>query len=95
MSAVNSANASRLSSILIALASPDRDWETAIPDDETRNELGILSDSSVKELPFMIKVSGFQFTPIHSFVPNVQKNDFDKNGDITTFGKQRYIALGS
>ena len=26
-------------------------------------------DSSVKELPHMIKVSGFSFTPIHTFLP--------------------------
>ena len=81
----------------------DSPWEIAIPDDETRNELDILSDSSVKELPFMIKVSGFQFTPIHSFVPNVQKNlftetvgdDITTKGDIKTFGPERYIALSS
>jgi hypothetical protein len=36
-------------------------WEIAI------NETGG-SDSSVKELPHMIKVSGFSFTPIHNFL---------------------------
>jgi len=37
-------------------------WEIAI------NEEGG-SDGSVKELPHVIKVSGFQFTPIHTFLP--------------------------
>ena len=78
-------------------------WEIAIPDEETRNELGILSDPSVKELPFMIKVSGFSFIPIHNFVPSVQKNVFSEvvgdnvttKGDIKTFGPERYIALSN
>lgn len=78
-------------------------WEIAIPDEETRNELGILSDPSVKELPFMIKVSGFSFIPIHNFVPTVQKNVFSEvvgdnvttKGEIKTFGPERYIALSN
>ena len=78
-------------------------WEIAIPDEEARNELGILSDPSVKELPFMIKVSGFSFIPIHNFVPTVQKNVFSEvvgdnvttKGDIKTFGPERYIALSN
>jgi len=37
-------------------------WEIGI--DENGN-----SDSTVKELPFMIKVTGFQFIPIQDFVP--------------------------
>jgi hypothetical protein len=32
-------------------------------------------DSSVKELPHIIRVTGFQFTPIHSFVPSINKID--------------------
>jgi len=49
-------------------------WEIAI------NELGG-SDSSVKELPHMIRVSGFSFTPIHTFLPqkpNVANNPTSK-----------------
>jgi len=69
-------------------------WEIAI------NETGD-SDSSVKELPFIIKVSGFSFIPIHNFVPSIQKNtytDFTQegefvNGKVDIFGNQRYIAL--
>ncbi len=78
-------------------------WEIAIPDTQTINDAGVLSDSSVKELPFMIKVSGFSFIPIHNFVPNIQKNVFeDPNskgpgtlGDLATFGDERYIALSN
>lgn len=36
-------------------------------------------DSSVKELPHIIKVSNFSFTPIHDFVP--KKAKWDKLGD--------------
>ena len=63
-------------------------WEIAINSDSK-------SDSSVKELPFIIKVSGFNFIPIHNFVPSVQKNDFNKGGDLIEFGDERYIALSN
>ena len=61
------------------------------------------SDKSVKELPFIIKVSGFNFVPIHNFVPQVQKNIFAETnqegtstqGDLITFGSERYIALSN
>ena len=45
----------------------------------------------------MIKVSGFNFTPIHSFVPQVQKTvggEFEAGVDLGN-GPQRYIALNS
>ena len=72
-------------------------WEIAINDTNTK------SDQSVKELPFMIKVSGFNFIPIHDFVPNVQKNIFASTnedgtgtqGDLKTFGPEKYIALSN
>lgn len=78
-------------------------WEIAIPDTQTINDAGVLSDSSVKELPFMIKVSGFSFIPIHNFVPSIQKNIFEDTnsegpgtlGDLATFGDERYIALSN
>ena len=44
-------------------------------------------DGSVKELPHMIKVSSFQFTPIHTFLP--QKPNSANNPD------ERYIALSN
>ena len=60
-----------------------------IPDTSTW-EIGIDgkggSDSSVKELPHMIKVSGFNFTPIHTFLPEIVDN-------ISDAPNQRYIAL--
>ena len=61
------------------------------------------SDDSVKELPFIINVSGFSFKPIHDFVPSLQKNIFantnqegtNTQGDLSTFGPERYIALSN
>ena len=60
------------------------------------------SDSTVKELPMIIKVSGFNFIPIHNFVPRIQQNDYkestyqgaDKNF-IEKYGKERYVALNN
>ena len=75
----------------------DSPWEIAI------NSNGD-PDQSVKELPFMIKVSGFNFIPIHNFVPNVQKNSFSATneelgqgviGDLTAFGNEKYISLSN
>lgn len=76
-------------------------WEIAI--NETSNTGITKSDQSVKELPFMIKISGFNFIPIHNFVPNVQQNTFFETnqegsgvkGDISTFGDEKYIALSN
>jgi len=63
-------------------------WEIGINDSVTNYGY----DTSVKELPHIIKVTGFSFTPIHKFVPKLQKNTYDgtytnvrKNkGSITT-----------
>ena len=61
-------------------------WEIGI------NDAGD-SDSTVKELPHMIKVTS-TFTPIHDFVPSLQSNSYTgKDGTISEFGSQRYIAL--
>ena len=86
-------------------------WEIAIGDNVTaaQNAAGqafsginlgqpVQADNTVKELPMMIKVSGFKFIPIHSFVPSIQENlygdsDTDNTGKVTTYGDQRYIAL--
>ena len=51
----------------------------------------------------MIKISGFNFIPIHDFVPNVQKNIFAETnqegtytfGDLSQFGPEKYIALSN
>jgi len=56
-------------------------------------------DPTVNELPHIIKVTGFQFIPIHKFVPGKQKNNYEENtvlgGEsvVEAFGPQRYIAL--
>ena len=67
-------------------------WEIGIGD-----EAG--NDKTVKELPHMIKVSGFNFTPIHTFVPRKQQIGYDSQGDILTdangYGPERYIALAN
>ena len=84
-------------------------WEIAIPDRGDVTTVGsgnntIASDPTVKELPHIIEVSGFNLIPIHNFVPEVQNNTFNNkftggpegegSGDVlSTFGKQRYISL--
>jgi hypothetical protein len=72
-------------------------WEIGIsdgPDDSL-----VINDSTVKELPHIIKVTGFQFIPIHEFVPKIQQNKYlgsvDGNNGVATFGKERYIALSN
>lgn len=72
-------------------------WEISIPDSVSTAQFAtgqsIKSDKSVKEMPHMIKVSGFSFTPIHNFVPRVQQNNFDSKGGIEKYGDERFIAL--
>jgi hypothetical protein len=75
-----------------------------IPQESTW-EIGIditgSSDSSVKELPHMIKVSGFSFTPIHKFLVAKQNGNkygttqFEVPSVVNGFASQRYIALKS
>ena len=59
-------------------------------------------DHTIKEMPHIIRVTGFSFTPIHTFAPKLQKNTYegfygDTNGGvdkaISGFGKERFIAL--
>ena len=80
----------------------DSPWEIAINDTGVVDDLSAKSDPTVKELPFMIKVSGFSFIPIHNFVPRTQVNEFKDNdgytgplkeGKVADFGVERYIAL--
>jgi len=65
-------------------------WEIGINDEGT-------SDHTVKELPHSIKVNGFNFIPIHTFVPRKQVNNYNPEGNVLTdnnvYGKERYIAL--
>lgn len=55
---------------------------------------------NTKELPHMIKVTGFQFKPIHNFVPRLQQNTYDgktvgtnNSKFVSAWGDERYIAL--
>jgi hypothetical protein len=74
----------------------DTPWEIGI----NSNELGG-DDPSVKELPHIIRVTGFNFTPIQTFLPRLQVNGFGSNqttpgsGFANSYGDQRYIALSN
>tara|TARA_R110001592_G_scaffold132181_3_gene346510 strand:- start:7539 stop:9452 length:1914 start_codon:yes stop_codon:yes gene_type:complete len=56
-------------------------------------------DPTVKEMPHIVKVTGFSFTPIHTFRPQKQTLTFNKKGDLSPnegkseYGPQRFIAL--
>jgi hypothetical protein len=56
-------------------------------------------DSSVKELPHIIRVTGFSFTPIQRFIPKLQTNGFGEvnnalgNGFVNSYGPERYVSL--
>ena len=67
-------------------------WEMAAPFEIGINDEGT-PDSSVKELPHIIKVTGFEFQPIYDFLPQKQQNGFSDSGELTTYGPERYIAL--
>jgi hypothetical protein len=71
-------------------------------------EIGINNDGgfdpTVEELPHIIKVTGFSFTPIQRFIPKLQNNIYSFNNNTTgstddnfgftkTYGPERYIAL--
>ncbi len=71
-------------------------WEIGI-NNQGFSDVTNRGDDSMKELPHMIKVTGFNFTPIHTFIPQVQKTaagEFIASGDLGN-GPQRYIALNS
>ena len=70
----------------------DTTWEIGIGTDTP-------GDGTVKELPHIIRVTGFQFTPIQRFRPQLQTLTI--NGDTgfpsgsTSYGDQRFIALAN
>mgnify|MGYP003624971390 FL=1 len=84
-------------------------WDISIPDnavDErfSSDDAKILTDPSVKELPMIVKVTGFTFNPIHNFVPSIQRNGFAGGAKFGTgedshfassYGIERYIALAN
>ena len=57
-------------------------WEIGINNSEV-----IDYDTTVKELPHIIRVTGFSFTPIHKFVPKLQKNTYEGTYTNTRGGK--------
>ena len=67
-------------------------WDMLAPFEIGINDKGT-PDSSVKELPHVIKVTGFEFQPIYDFLPQKQQNGFSDSGKLTTYGPERYIAL--
>ena len=78
----------------------DSPWEIGINNESNPGLFD--SDHTVKEMPHIIKVTGFSFTPIQEFVPKLQKNQYDGfygdtnggiNNVISSFGYERYIAL--
>jgi hypothetical protein len=82
----------------------DSPWEIGISDGIQMGEnfQNLSSDASVKELPMIIKVTGFTFTPIHDFVPQLQQNEYNGNSPgtnggnfISNYGKERYIGLAA
>ena len=78
------------------LSIPDESpWDIAISDTDTATR-----DASVKEMPMICNVSGFNFIPIHNFVPKVQSNDYGgaevgtRGGKfVSKYGQEQYIAL--
>ena len=70
-------------------------WELALPDGAgtTTTAAGVSTDPSVKEMPMMVKVSGFKFTPIHNFVPQIQRNEYANDTFISKYGNEKYISL--
>ena len=74
-------------------------WEIAVagaPEGGTDIGIGggLRHDTSVKELPHVLEVTGFTFRPIHDFVVQKQKLGFT-NSEVSSYGLQRYIALAS
>ena len=80
-------------------------WEISLPD---AGNLGVsadgadlLTDPSVKEVPMIVKVSGFSFKPIHNFIPQLQNNNYVgqsiKGGGrfVSKYGQERFIALAN
>jgi hypothetical protein len=67
-------------------------WEIGINDEGNY-------DSTTKEMPHILKVTGFSFTPIHEFIPSKQGLDFTDStglkGNVTGFRNQKYIALAN
>jgi hypothetical protein len=80
-------------------------WEIGIGTGFNASGDTIQGDSSVKELPHIIRVTGFNFIPIQNFVPQKQKLTFapiselgainNDVGFVEINGSERYIALNN
>ena len=74
-------------------------WEIGINTIDERNTLNagqekVKSDKAVKEMPLIVRVTNFNFIPIHKFVPQIQRNKYNNPGGyLSAFGRERYIAL--
>lgn len=67
----------------------DTPWEIGIGTDTP-------GDGTVKELPHIIRVTGFQFTPIQRFRPQLQTLTINNGtGFPSGYGTQRYISLAN
>ena len=72
----------------VSLGVPEESpWEIAIDDSGNRNP-----DEGIMQLPHIVKVSGFNFTPIHTFRPSKQSLTFDDKDGTITYGIEKYIA---
>jgi hypothetical protein len=82
-------------------------WEIGIKSN-TSGSVADFSDSYVKELPHVINVSSFNFTPLHRFVPRKQVNTYATKLDsrvfganefdqfqVSNYGQTRFISLAS
>jgi hypothetical protein len=69
-------------------------WEIGIDD---VGELSTIGGGGASQLPHIVKVTGFTFTPIHTFRPEKQRNEFKQgpNGfkEIEFYGDEHYIHL--
>jgi hypothetical protein len=64
-------------------------WEIGINDEGNY-------DNTTKEMPHILKVTGFSFTPIHDFIPSKQSILKTGNyGNVEELGIQKYIALSN
>lgn len=72
-------------------------WEIAIPatDDGGDPQNPTFSDNTVKEMPHICKVS-MNFTPIHTFRPELQENTYDgEGGEVNSYTQQHFLALSN
>ena len=69
-------------------------WEIGILDN---GEMGSVGGGGMSQLPHIVKVTGFTFTPIHRFRPEKQVNEYkigrNDYGEIDYYGDAQYINL--